>query len=284
MPSLQGNWYEARSSVTTPMTSASVIGRITTSGADWTSSGEVAIDTYAIRQLSEDAARKLQVLPRLALIRRRAQEIGRMIRHYERSIQLTEIVHFSAQSAERQIRTQQVLRRDTAHRQHQPGLQQCNLAHQVWQAGSDLLRLGIPVVGRPALQDIGDIDVGLSIEVDRPQHRVQQVSRPAHERLTSAVLFGTGSLADPHPMGSLRPYAYYALRAGLVEAARGAARELSAQSLPRLGNITGDGLWRLQDRWRQRRRLRRCRYRLHGLRGLQRSYRPAGASRPDIGA
>src|SRR6185437_12659505 len=83
MPSLQGNWYEARSSVTTPVTSASVIGRITTSGADWSSSGEVAIDTYAIRQLSEHPARKLQVFPCLPLICGCTQEISRMIRHYE---------------------------------------------------------------------------------------------------------------------------------------------------------------------------------------------------------
>src|SRR5579863_4837769 len=89
MPSLQGNWYEARSSATTPATSASVMGRITTSGADWISSGEVAIGTYEIRQLSEHAARKLQVLPCLPLVRGCAQEVSRMIRHYERSVQLT---------------------------------------------------------------------------------------------------------------------------------------------------------------------------------------------------
>src|SRR3569833_2949228 len=135
IPSLHGNWYEARSSATTAATSASVMGRITTSGADCSSSGEVAIGTYAARQLSEHAARELQVFPSLPLVRGRAQQVGRMIRHYERSIQLAIVVHLAAQPAQRQVGAQQVLFRDPSDRQHEPGLEEPDLAHQVGQAG-----------------------------------------------------------------------------------------------------------------------------------------------------
>src|ERR1700730_8687074 len=121
IPSLQGNWYEPLSSATTPTTSISVMGRITTSGADCSSSGEVAIGTYAIRQLSEDAACKLQVLPRLRLVSRLAQEICRMIRDNERGIKLAEVVYLAPQAAQGQVRTQQVLRRYPADGQHESG-------------------------------------------------------------------------------------------------------------------------------------------------------------------
>src|SRR6185312_1174046 len=124
MPSLHGNWYDARSSATTADTSASVMGRITTSGADCSSSGEVAIGTYAARQLSEHAARKLQVFPGLPLVRGGAQQIGRMIRHYEWSIQLTKVVHLAAQPAQGKVGAQQVLGRDPPDRQQEPGLQE----------------------------------------------------------------------------------------------------------------------------------------------------------------
>src|SRR5689334_17858634 len=175
IPSLHGNWYDARSNATTADTSASVMGRITTSGADCSSSGEVAIGTYTARQLSEHAARKLQVFPGLPLVCGRAQQIGRMIRHYERSIQLAEVVHLAAQPAQGQVGAQQVLGRNPSNRQHEPGLQERDLAHQVRQAGGHLLRLRVPVVRRTALEHVGDVDVGPPIEAYGAQHRIQQV-------------------------------------------------------------------------------------------------------------
>src|SRR5580698_7904065 len=95
IPSLQGNWSAPLSSATTPPTSVSVMGRITTSGAACRSSGEVAIGTYAIRQLSEHAACKLKVLPGLRLVSRCPQEIGGMIRDNERCIKLAEVMHLA---------------------------------------------------------------------------------------------------------------------------------------------------------------------------------------------
>src|SRR5467141_1619213 len=108
MPSLQGNWYDARSIATTSATSVSTIGRMRTSGADSSSSGAVAIVTDAFRQLPEHAACEFQVLPRLALVRGGQQEIGGMIRHYEWCIQLAEVVHLATQPAEGHVCGQQV--------------------------------------------------------------------------------------------------------------------------------------------------------------------------------
>src|SRR5215472_13659149 len=97
MPSLQGNWYEARSIATTSETSLPRIARITTSGVR--SSGAVAIGG-ALRQLLVHAAGKFKVFPRLALVGRRAQQVSGMIRDYERSLALAEVMHAPPQPAE----------------------------------------------------------------------------------------------------------------------------------------------------------------------------------------
>src|SRR6185437_1945257 len=116
MPSLQGNWYEARSTAKTSATSASVMGRMPISGATSSSSGAIAI-VGSCRQLPKHATRELQVLPRLALVRRVAQEIGGMIRHHEGCVQLAELVHPATQPAQRLLRGQQVLGRYPPHRE-----------------------------------------------------------------------------------------------------------------------------------------------------------------------
>src|SRR6185312_16746325 len=99
----------------TSATSVSVMGRMRISGAVSNSSGAMAI-FGPCRQLPEHATRELQVLPRLALVRRIAQEIGGMIRHHEGCVQLAEPVHPATQPAQRLLRGQQVLGRYPPHR------------------------------------------------------------------------------------------------------------------------------------------------------------------------
>src|SRR5215469_13992089 len=112
-------------------TSASVIGRMPASGAASKSSGAMAIFGYACRQLPEHAARELQVLPRLALVRRIAQEIRGMIRHHEGCVQLAESVHPAAQAAQGLLRPQQILGRDPAYGEQQARTHQLDLAPQI---------------------------------------------------------------------------------------------------------------------------------------------------------
>src|SRR5690348_9737491 len=104
MPSLHGNWYEARSTAKTSATSASVMGRMRISGAASSSSGAMAIFGYACRQLPEHAACEFQVLPRLALVGRVSQEVGGMIRHHEGCVQLAEPMHPAAQPGQGLLR------------------------------------------------------------------------------------------------------------------------------------------------------------------------------------
>src|SRR4029077_10671406 len=134
IPSLQGNWYEERSISTTSATSVARMGRITTSGEVFSSSGAVAISQCALAQLLVHAAGKLQVFPCLALVRGRAQQISGMIRHHQRGVQLTETMHLGPQPAERHAGGEQVLRGDPPDREHDLRLQQGNLPPPARQA------------------------------------------------------------------------------------------------------------------------------------------------------
>src|SRR5262249_22382781 len=128
--------------MTTSATSVARMGLIITSGRS--SSGAVAIG--ALYQLLVHGARKLEVFPRLALVRRGTQKVGRMIRNDERRVQLAEGVYPAAQPRERRVGSQQVLGGNAPDREHDLGLQQRNLPQQVGQARGNLLRPGIPVV------------------------------------------------------------------------------------------------------------------------------------------
>src|SRR6202035_5423763 len=170
IPSLQGNWYEERSISATSATSVARMGRITASGEVFSSSGAVAISHCAWHKLLVHAAGKFQVFPCLALVRRRAQQISGMIRHHQRGVQLTETMHLAPQPAERHGGGEQVLRGDPPDREHDLRLQQRDLPYQVRQARRHFLGFGVAVSRGPALQYVGDVDVGAAIETDGAQH------------------------------------------------------------------------------------------------------------------
>src|SRR6202034_1198886 len=252
MPSLQGNWYEARSTATTSLRSPTRIGRICSSGAEESSSGAVAMDSGACGQgyghlcgeLLEYVAGKLQVLPRLALVPGGAQRGGGMIRHDQWCVQLAEVVHPPAQPCERGIGREQVLRRDAPDREDQPRLQQRDLAQQVRQAGGDLLRLRVAVAGLPALEHVGNVDVAAAVEADGGQHFVEQLTGDAHERLAGAVLLGPRGFADYQPVGALRPDTEHALRTRRMQRAASTAHDLVPQPVPARRQLRGRELLR----------------------------------------
>src|SRR6185312_2957869 len=222
-------------------------GRITTSGTAANSSGAVA--KVAKPYLPEHAPCELQVFPCLALVARISQQVSRMIRHYERRIQLTKMVHLAPESSKRHVRRQQVLGRDAPHGENQPRPHQGDLPHQVRQAGGDRLRLRIPNTRRAALQDIGDKDIRFTAQADGLQHGIQELSRAAHEGLTAAVFLGTRCLADHQPVRLRISDAEYALRAARVQGATCTGGNLGTQSFPLSGHIGGQGYRRSSRGW-----------------------------------
>src|SRR6476661_6630847 len=91
----------------TSATSAMRIGRIAISDGEFSSSGAVAI--AASGEPLIEAARELEVLPCLALVLRRAQQVGGVIGDHQRDVELTEAVHLAAQPRQRRLGAEQVL-------------------------------------------------------------------------------------------------------------------------------------------------------------------------------
>jgi hypothetical protein len=98
------------------------------------------------------------------------------------------------------------------------------LAHEVWEAGGDLVWLRVAVAGGAGFQDVGDEDL-LSGEADGLEHGVQELAGATYEGLASSVLFGARGFTDDQPVGLAVADAEDALGAGGVEGAFGAAED-----------------------------------------------------------
>src|SRR5580704_12325321 len=101
----------------TSSTSASRMGRTTGSraGANWSGAVAMVDGRFSLREPFKNTAGELQILPRLALVFRFAQQVGRMIRDDQRSLKPAEFEHLSAHASQAGLRPEQVLHGDSAH-------------------------------------------------------------------------------------------------------------------------------------------------------------------------
>ena len=90
-----------------------------------------------------------QILPRLAFLARRSQQVGRMIRDHDRNRLRAVFVDAPAHAANRRIDLQEVLGRDASDGEKRVGFEQCYLALQISAAGKGLLGVRIAVPWRP---------------------------------------------------------------------------------------------------------------------------------------
>ena len=95
---------------------------------------------------------------------------------------------------------------DAAQAHDDLGADQGHLGPEIADAGVLLGVQGVPVLGRAALDDVGDVHVLRPVQVDELQHLVQQLAPPAHEGLPLEVLVFPGALADAHDLRVPGPY------------------------------------------------------------------------------
>ena len=110
------------------------------------------------------------------------------------------------------------------------GLDELDLPPQIGLAGLDLLRARVAVVGRPALEHVGDVDL-LAGEADGRQQLLKQLAGLAYEGLALLVLVVAGRFADEHEVGAGVAVAEHGPGARLVQHAARAALHLFAQGL-----------------------------------------------------
>jgi hypothetical protein len=110
------------------------------------------------------------------------------------------------------------------------GLDHRELARQVWRASLRLVWHRVTVLRRPALEHVGDVDVGAA-QADAGKERVEKLSCSADERLTLTVLVEAGRLSDDEDVSRARPDPRYRLRSRRVEPALGAGANLGVELL-----------------------------------------------------
>ena len=125
-------------------------------------------------------------------------------------------------------------RGDPAQTDDDLGAQQLDLVAQPADAQLLLLGLGVAVVRRTALDDIGDIDILFSVQIHRQQHFVEQHTGSAHKRLALQVLVFAGTLADKHHLGVRHADAHHHMKARLAERAFAAGKTGSVEFFPSL--------------------------------------------------
>ena len=104
-------------------------------------------------------------------------------------------------------------------------LDQLHLPEQMALAGLDLVRHGVAVSGRAALDHVCDVHV-LAGHADPPEQLVEELPGLADERVALLVLVEAGRLADEHQLGLRAPHAEDDLGASLGKAAARAAGDL----------------------------------------------------------
>ena len=90
---------------------------------------------------------------------------------------------------------------------------------------------GVAVPGRAALDDVRDIDHA-AVQVDHPEHVVQELPRGADEGLALQILLLAGALADEHELGVFPADAEDQIVPRAAERAAPAVRAIAFQSLP----------------------------------------------------
>src|SRR5437016_10515626 len=99
-------------------------------------------------------------------------------------------------------------------------LEHAHLSVEELAARLHLLGFRVTIAGRPALDDIGDVDVA-AVQTRRLQQASEQLAGGAHEWLALAVLGLAWPLTDGHDPCRHRTVPRHGLDARLVERARG---------------------------------------------------------------
>ena len=144
----------------------------------------------------------------------------------------TILVHATTQAGNRGLACQQAHRGDPAERDDQFRLYQLDLALQVRLACQRFFRLGVAVARRPAFDDVGDVDIRATPQLDRRQHAVEELPGLSHERLALRVLVRTGAFAHEEPARPLVADAEYGARALRMQLAIRAPRHASLERAP----------------------------------------------------
>ena len=131
-------------------------------------------------------------------------------------------------------RAQQRLGAELAQRDNDFRLDDVDLTEEKRLARFDFVRLGIPVLRRTALDDVGDVHV-LALEPDCLDDLREQLSGAAHKRKSLQVFVAARRFTDEHQIGFGVAHAKHNLRSALVQLAPRAVADVGADADERIG-------------------------------------------------
>src|SRR5439155_17297899 len=134
--------------------------------------------------------------------RRGVERCGGVVDRVEQNAPAAErdLLLLAVDACDPELLAREELRREVAERRDELWLDELDLFEEMGLAGLDLIRHGVTVPGRPALDHVGDVDV-LAGHADPAQELVEQLSRLADEREALLVLVEARRLADEHQVG-----------------------------------------------------------------------------------
>ena len=127
-----------------------------------------------------------------------------------------------------EIRPDHPLGGNAAQADHDLGLQDAELFPQPGHTGLALGRERVAVLGRAALDDVGDVAVLVPVQVDGKQVFIQQLAAAAHKRQALLILALAGTLAHKQHFGRGYALPEHHVGAGGMQRATGAGEALGA--------------------------------------------------------
>ena len=151
--------------------------------------------------LGEHPTQPHEIVPPLALLERAAEKVRGMVHDNDRETVFPVPIDATPELSDRLRRREERLGRHSARRDQQTRRYRLDLASEIARALRDLVGVRIAVAGRPALDDVRDVDIATR-QTDGGQHGIEQLAGAADERLSAGVLFGAGRLPDElNPQG-----------------------------------------------------------------------------------
>ena len=128
----------------------------------------------------------------------------------------------------RKVRADHPLCGNAAQTDHDLWPQQTELFPQPGHAGLALGGQRVPVLGRAAFDDVGNIAVPAAVQIDGEQISIQQLAAAAHKRQALLILALAGTLAHKQHFGRGYALPEHHVGAGGVQRAAGAGEALGA--------------------------------------------------------
>ena len=159
-----------------------------------------------------------------------AQQRGRVERcHHQHAVFFKE---YAVLLGDLHIRFNEFHRSDSSEADDDFRTNEGNLIAQPFDAQILFLLQRVTILGRPAFDNVGNINIGVPVKVNSGQHLIEQLPTPADERFALQIFIFTRPLADKEHFGIFVPHAEHHVGAPCTQVAFAAAEARGLKFFP----------------------------------------------------